>query len=647
MADAGNGDADLPEGWASVPLGALVQPSKDRIEPAECVNTPYLSLEHIESGTGRIIGKGVGADVASTKAVFHAGDVLYGKLRPYLNKVYVAEFDGICSTDILVFPKNDVIENRLLRHFLSTPAVVEFANHHSAGVQLPRVSFSSLATLAVPLPPMSEQRRVVAKVETLLARVQAVRERLARVPLILKRFRKAVLAAACDGRLTADWRQTSTASETGAELLVRIRTERRLRWKQSRREYETPCPVDDDGGQLPDCWTACRAEEICEFITKGTTPPSDRMSGKGDVPFIKVYNLAFDGQLHFEINPTFISTSTHNAGPLARSAIRPGDVLMNLVGPPLGKVAVVPDQHREWNCNQAIAIYRPLGGVNSRFFASVLLMMSTLDKVIMHAKTTAGQHNLTLEMARDVRLPLPPLAEQHEIVRRVDALFKLADAIERRVTVATARAGMLTQSILGKAFRGELVPTEAELAGTEGRDYESAEQLLARLRSVHSVESAPPSRRRKAAAPPDSGAQRQRLKRGQDVLDVLLLLDAWKKPVSIHVLDPALLLLRNDAARKTLLRGIATPRQRRTLKESPQFIVGLDLLCATLAGRGVIERVGDSAWKLLKPDLIQAATAAERKKAAAVVQAIEALNDVRSLPAIVAELTHERYEVTV
>jgi type I restriction enzyme S subunit len=83
---------------------------------------------------------------------------------------------------------------------------------------------------------------------------------------------------------------------------------------------------------------------------------------------------------------------------------------------------------------------------------------------------------------RRLPLPLPPLTEQHEIVRRVEALFALADAVERRVAAATARAERLTQAVLARAFRGELVPTEAELARREGRAYESASELLRRIR---------------------------------------------------------------------------------------------------------------------------------------------------------------------
>ena len=95
----------------------------------------------------------------------------------------------------------------------------------------------------------------------------------------------------------------------------------------------------------------------------------------------------------------------------------------------------------------------------------------------------SSQPDLGWRHIRGLLIPLPPTQEQHEIVRRVEALFQLADAIEKRVAAATKRADKLTQSILAKAFRGELVPTEAELARREGRDYEPASALLQRIQA--------------------------------------------------------------------------------------------------------------------------------------------------------------------
>src|SRR5262245_1947544 len=145
-----NGDDELPEGWVSTALSNVATPSKRKVEPNECPEVAYLSLEHIEAQTGTILGYGKGSDVNSTKAVFASGDILYGKLRPYLNKVAIPDRGGICSTDILVFEKHDLLNNQYLRRYLSTPGVVEFANHNSSGIQLPRISFEKLGELRIP-----------------------------------------------------------------------------------------------------------------------------------------------------------------------------------------------------------------------------------------------------------------------------------------------------------------------------------------------------------------------------------------------------------------------------------------------------------------------------------------------------------------
>jgi type I restriction enzyme S subunit len=107
-----------------------------------------------------------------------------------------------------------------------------------------------------------------------------------------------------------------------------------------------------------------------------------------------------------------------------------------------------------------------------------------LDWAISRSKATVGQHNLTLELARNVRIPLPSEEEQSEIVRRVNALMTFAQKSEARIEAATARMEKITQAILAKAFRGELVPTEAELARREGREYEPASVLLERIRAA-------------------------------------------------------------------------------------------------------------------------------------------------------------------
>jgi type I restriction enzyme S subunit len=123
----------------------------------------------------------------------------------------------------------------------------------------------------------------------------------------------------------------------------------------------------------------------------------------------------------------------------------------------------------------------PYKGVES-FVAWLWQSLYVRDLLEQEAVSSAGQYNISLSKLSQFVLPMPPLAEQQEIVLRVEQLFKFADAIERRMAAAMVRAEKLIQSVLAKAFRGELVPTEAELARAEGRDYEPASVLLQRIR---------------------------------------------------------------------------------------------------------------------------------------------------------------------
>jgi len=169
------------------------------------------------------------------------------------------------------------------------------------------------------------------------------------------------------------------------------------------------------------CWA--RAEQICAFITKGTTPAKDKLyADAGEVPYVKVYNLTNTGVLDFSTDPTFIDRHTH-LNELLRSRVLPNDVLMNIVGPPLGKVSKVPDSYPEWNINQAIAVFRPLGGYSSDFLSQYLLRGETQGWLYQRSKKTSGQRNLTLELCRDLPVPVPPPSIQKKIdliLRRVD-----------------------------------------------------------------------------------------------------------------------------------------------------------------------------------------------------------------------------------
>ena len=210
---------ELPKNWVQTQLGEIVQPSKEKIDPLKIEELPYIGLEHIEKDTGQLLGHGSSQEVKSIKSKFGNGDLLYGKLRPYLNKVHLIDFEGICSTDILVFSKRPYLSNRFLGLRFLSKDFVEYANHNVNGVQHPRVSFEALSQFNISLPPLNEQKRIVAKIEALQTRSTAVKEELSAIKPLLDQFRQSVLAAAFRGDLTKDWRSQNPDVEPAEVLL--------------------------------------------------------------------------------------------------------------------------------------------------------------------------------------------------------------------------------------------------------------------------------------------------------------------------------------------------------------------------------------------------------------------------------------------
>ena len=134
----------------------------------------------------------------------------------------------------------------------------------------------------------------------------------------------------------------------------------------------------------------------------------------GLIPFLKVYNLSFTGELLFDAEPQYVSTEIHS-GKLARSKVYPNDVLMNIVGPPLGKFSLVTDEFAEWNINQAIAIFRSKKGVLPRYLLAAL-MQPKVFRPFLEQAVGIRQLNLSLEQCRNLEFPLPPIEEQERFV---------------------------------------------------------------------------------------------------------------------------------------------------------------------------------------------------------------------------------------
>ncbi len=195
---------ELPEGWKIVKLGEIIEPSKDKYEPLNNKKLKFVGLEHIEKDTGEISGFTSSGEVRSTKSIFNKGDLLYGKLRPYLNKVAVTEFDGICSTDILVFKLQNNLSNSFLKYRFLQRDFVNYAQKNVNGVHHPRVNFKTLAEFTIWLPEYSEQNLIVSEIEERLSECEVMEREAKKALQQSESLRQSILKAAFEGKLITD-----------------------------------------------------------------------------------------------------------------------------------------------------------------------------------------------------------------------------------------------------------------------------------------------------------------------------------------------------------------------------------------------------------------------------------------------------------
>jgi type I restriction enzyme S subunit len=363
---------------------------------------------------------------------------------------------------------------------------------------IPGVNRNELYEQRIPLAPLAEQRRIVEKVEELLAQVSKVRERLGKVRVILKRFRQAVLAAACSGRLTADWRDKQVHFEELEKIVQRIFRDRLM-------QYEESCKTANLTGQKRPRKPSNLKPQIRNPVTEMDVPPSWFWTSLKDLASIRQYAMSsgpFGSALGTKdyrnrgvpvirghniqegifLLESLVYVSEEKASGLVRSSASPGDIVVVAVGSS-GRAAIVPrDLPRavlSQNCNK-ITVDKSLALAE---FVLLFLQIEIAKDQLREKTTDTARPFLSLTNLKETLVPVAPLEEQQEIVRQVNGLFKLVDTIEKRLSTATTRAEKLTQAILAKAFKGELVPTEAELARREGLSYEPASVLLARISS--------------------------------------------------------------------------------------------------------------------------------------------------------------------
>jgi type I restriction enzyme, S subunit len=179
----------LPPGWNNHQFGDVCDRVKDSYQPVADGNTPYVGLEHLAQGFPAFVGRGQESEVRSSKTAFKAGDILFGKLRPYLRKGAQADFDGVCSTDILAFRAKAACKSKFLKFIIHSDEFVAHAKSTTSGVQHPRTSWPSLREFRLSLPPLPEQK----KIAHILATVQRAIETQERIIQTTTELKKALM----------------------------------------------------------------------------------------------------------------------------------------------------------------------------------------------------------------------------------------------------------------------------------------------------------------------------------------------------------------------------------------------------------------------------------------------------------------------
>ncbi|MBZ5489885.1 MAG: restriction endonuclease subunit S [Acidobacteriia bacterium] len=495
-------ETELPEGWVLALLPEVCElnppkPAANALPPGADVS--FVPMPAVDADLGAITKaeKRPFVKVRKGYTAFRDNDVLMAKITPCMENGKAAVARGLenglgfGSTEFHVFRSNGAILPDYLYHFIRQDSFRRSAENEMTGsVGQKRVPVDFLEETSIPVPPLPEQERIIQKLNQLVNNTRLVRNRLHKLPKILKHLREAVLAAACSGKLTVEWRREHPDVEPASSLLKRIVLSRKGQKSRDARGRQESSDGDDEVNRwdIPEMWEWCRVDQIATVSLGGT--PSRKVAAYwgGDIAWVSSGEVA-----NCRIRKTNETISDLGLEKSNAKLYPRGTVLIAMIGE--GKTrgqAAILEIEACTNQNAAGLIVEP-GTVNSEYVW--LWALSEYERTRAVGRG-GNQPALNGEKVRNLEVPLPPVEEQQEIVRRVEALFKLADAIEKRVATVSFRAERLTQAILAKALRGELVPIEAELARREGREYEPASMLLEKIKTGSSKDEARRARTR-------------------------------------------------------------------------------------------------------------------------------------------------------
>ncbi len=434
-----------------VPIGEVTETRVEQTGPQSREFT-YVDIGSIDRRTKRIVDpKVIPASKAPSRAKqrLKKGDVLVSMTRPNLNAVALVppDLDGaIGSTGFHVLRARDA-EPGFLFYAVQSNEFIDAMCGKVQGALYPAVRPRDISSFCIPTSSLSRQRQIVAQIEKQFTRLEAGVDTVRRAQGNLKRYRAAVLKAACEGRLVpteAELAKTENRKfETGEELLARILAERREKWRGRGKYKEPASPELADLPSLPEGWTWATTDQLTSVITDGEHITPER--SESGVLLLSARNV-LDGRISVD-DVDYVPQ--HEYDRIAkRLVIAPGDVLLSCSGT-VGRSAVVPEGLL-FTLVRSVAVMKPLAGMGK--FLSIALRSPLLKRQITAKQTQTAQANIFQGKIKVLCVPLPSLAEQTRIVAEVERRLSVVEELEAVVSADLHRATCLRQSILQNAF---------------------------------------------------------------------------------------------------------------------------------------------------------------------------------------------------
>ena len=420
---------EIPESWMWVRLGDCTSyaHTKEKVVSTEIDPESWpLDLEDIEKESGKIVNfcKAGNRRIIGDKVIFHKGQILYSKLRPYLKKILVAPQDGICTPELVPFWAFGGLDARYIVSVLKAPHVDFAINAVTYGVKMPRVGTETMVNLLVPLPPLAEQKRIVAKIEELLPLTERYEKAWSRLEDFNKRFpvymQKSILQMAIQGKLV----EQRPEEGTGEELYKQIQAEKQALIKAGKIKKEKPLPEiteDEIPFEIPESWKWVRLKDLTECIGDGVhgTP---EFQDNGGYYFVNGNNLS-NGHIIFRSDTQQVNQSEFQK---YRKPLTLSTVLISINGT-IGNIAFYNNE--PIILGKSACYITLLGNIHREYIRVLLESKFFLDYAFREATQTTIK-NVSLKAIRMLPVPLLPLAEQKRIVARLEELLPLCERLK-------------------------------------------------------------------------------------------------------------------------------------------------------------------------------------------------------------------------